>query len=144
MCSINPNFFGDINICFSESMNLNLHHQLFRFVTPFFVISIILAVVFLARYCRCHSAISFSQNSPIHAICILIIFSYTSMTYTSFQILSPLRYGGKVYVYGDPTVEYFGAQHIPFALVALCLEFFISLPICFLLLYYLLLASLND
>ncbi len=57
------------------------------------------------------------------------------MTYTSFQILSPLRYGGKVYVYGDPSVEYFGTQHIPFALVALFFEFFISLPICFLLLF---------
>ncbi len=118
LTQFNPNLF-DINICFSESMNLNLHHLLFRFVTPFFVISIILAVVFLTRYCHCHSAISFSQNSPIHAICILIILSYTSMTYTSFQILSPLRYGGKVCVYGDPKVEYFGTQHIPFALVAL-------------------------
>ncbi len=135
LTQLSPYGFGAIDVCFIETMNLNLHHQLFRFVTPFFVISIVLTVIFLTQYCRCHPAISFSQNSPIHAICILVIISYTSMTYTSLQILSPIRYGGNIYVYGDPKVEYFGTQHTPFALVALCLEFFISLPICFLLLF---------
>ncbi len=39
LTQVDPYFFGDITICFtafSESMNLNLHHQLFRLVTPFF------------------------------------------------------------------------------------------------------------
>ena len=61
----------------------------------------------------------------------LILFSYTSLSHTSFQVLRPVVIGGSVKVHEAPDTRYFDPKHhLPFALVALFFEFFISLPTC--------------
>ena len=131
---LSPRFFGDIKVCFTRDWNLNLHHLVFRYATPLFVIAMIVAIIWLSRCCRCPKKISLAQNSPIHAICMLILFSYTELTYTSFEILTLIIIKDNVYVKSDPKLAYFHKEHIPYALVALFIECFISLPICILLL----------
>ena len=132
---LSPRVFGAIHHCFAASWDLNMHHQMFRYVSPIFVIGAILFIVWVSRYCRCPKVISLAKHSPIHGFCILILFSYTSLTYTSFEILKPIRINGETRVYADPDIEYFGRKHLPYAIVALFFECFVSLPICFLLLF---------
>lgn len=134
LTQLSAQLFGFIPVCFSQSLEYNLQHHLFQYASPFFVVVTILAIIYFSRCCKCPKRISLAENSPNHAICLLILISYTSMTYTSFQILRPIRLSNKAYVYSDPDIPYFKAQHQPFALVAIFVEFFISLPICFLLL----------
>ena len=134
LTQLSPRFFGDIPVCFVKNWNLNLHHQLFRYATPVFVITMIVAIIWLSRCCRYPRSISLAQNSPIHAICMLILFSYTALAYTSFEILTPITVAGTVRVKSDPNLAHFHKEHIPYALVAVFFECFISLPICILLL----------
>ena len=128
-----PRVFGNIDVCFAESW-MNLHHLMFHYATPVFVVSAIFTIICLSRYCRCPKSLSLAQNSPIHAISILVLFSYTSLAYTSFQILKPITINGDVKVYVDPKFSYFHKQHIPYAIVAILCECLISLPTCLLLL----------
>ena len=131
---LSPRVFGVIMVCFVRDWNLHLYHLLFCYATPLFVVSTIVAIIWLSRCCRCPKSISLAQNSPIHAICMLILFSYTAMTYTSVEILKPITVAGTVRVKSDPNLAYFHKEHIPYALVAVFFECFISLPICILLL----------
>ena len=85
-----PQAFGNLNVCFVGSWDLNLHHQMFHYVTPAAIITTIVLIILVdpERHCPCcPKALSLAQNSPIHAICMLVLFSYTSLTYTCFQIL---------------------------------------------------------
>ena len=131
---LSPRVFGNIDVCFAESWNMNLHHLMFHYATPVFVVSAIFTIICLSRYCRCPKSLSLAQNSPIHAISILVLFSYTSLAYTSFQILKSITINGDVKVYVDPKFSYFHKQHIPYAIVAILCECLISLPTCLLLL----------
>lgn len=132
---LSPRAFGDFNICFVETWNLNLHHALFHFITPISVISIMIVIMWIARYCQLPRQISLAQNSPIHAICMLVLFSYTAVAYTCFTILRPTKIKGEWRVFLDPKIGYFDKEHLPFALIAIFLELFVLLPICLLLLF---------
>ena len=133
--TLSPRVFGEIALCFAQNWDLNIHHYMFHYVTPVFVVGTIIFIICLSRYCRCPKAISPAENSPIHAICALILLSYTSLTYTSFEILKTIKIKGEARVYVDPKIEYFGPEHLPYALVALLFEGFIALPICLLLIF---------
>ena len=134
---LDPQLLGFMfRTCFIKGWNTRLPHLLFNYVTPLFVITLILAIIFISRYFRLPKRVSFSENSPIHAICMLVLFSYTSLSYTNFKILIPMHIEGRLSVQIAPTVRYFDPRsHIPYALVAICVELFISLPICFFLLF---------
>lgn len=132
---LSPRFFGDVPICFAESWNLNLHHYMFHNATPFFVIGMISIIILVSRCCRLPKRISLAENSPIHAICLLVLLSYTSLVYASFQMLKSLKIKGELRVYVDPEIRYFHTQHLPYALVALLSECFVALPICLFLLF---------
>ena len=135
LTQLSPQAFGNFHACFVPNWNLALHHKLFSFVSPVFVITVIVIVILASRYCRCPRAISLAENSPIHAICMLILFSYTSMVYTIFYILKPIKIKGEMRVFVDPHLRYFHKEHLPYAIVALLCEFLLVLPICFLLLF---------
>jgi predicted outer membrane repeat protein len=131
---LSPRMFGNIPACFAPSWDLNLHHRLFHFASPVFVIVVIIVVILASRYCRCPRSISLAENSPIHAICMLTLFSYTSMVYTIFYILKPIKIKGEMRVFIDPHLKYFHEDHLPYAIVALACEFLLVLPVCILLL----------
>ena len=120
-------------ICFARDMNA-LHHLMLRYVTPMFIIGVIVGIILFSRYCKCPKRISLAENSPIHAICLLVLFSYTSLSHTSFQVLRPVVIGGSVKVQAAPDTPYFDPKHhLLYALFALTIEIFIALPICVLL-----------
>ena len=124
---------ASLKVCFAKDMNA-LHHMMMRYVTPVFIISMVMTIVCLSRYCKCPKRISLAENSSIHAICLLILFSYTSLSHTSFQVLRTVVIDGSVKVHEAPDTRYFDPKHhLPFALVALFFEFLITLPTCVLL-----------
>jgi hypothetical protein len=74
------------------------------------------------------------NNSTVHGISTFLLLSYTQYTVTSFQILSRLtlyaegegKLGSVVRLQGN--VDYFGPNHLPYAIPALLVLIFFSLP----------------
>ena len=132
---MSPRVIGHVPICFAESWNRNLHHYIFEYVTPIFITTFIILLMASSRLCRWPKRFSFAENSPIHAVCILILFSSSSLAYTTFEILRPLPVFDYVGVYRDPHYIYFGKDHLPYVVAAIAIEIFISLPICILFLF---------
>ena len=131
-----PELLGYVtNTCFAKSWENLLPHELFRIATPFFLVSAIFFITLFSRYCRMPKRISLAENSPIHAICLLILLSYTSISCTSLKLLIPMKVNDSLRVQVAPTVVYFGNEHIPYAVVGICAELFFCLPICFLFLF---------
>ena len=130
-----PHVIGNIKICFVESLKWNLNHKIYHYVTPIFVSIVILFAIWLSQFCRCPKRLSLAQNSPIHAIALLILFSYSSLAFVSFEILKPIKIYNETMVYIDPDLKYFHKPHLPYALTAIFMELFVILPICFLLLF---------
>ena len=82
------------------------------------------------------------KNSTVHGISTFLLLSYTQYTVTSFQILSRLtlygegegKLGSVVRLQGN--VDYFGPGHLPYAIPALLVLIFLSLPPPLLLISY--------
>ena len=131
-----PELLGYVtNTCFAKSWENLLPHQLFRIATPFFLVSAMFLITLFSRYCRMPKRISLAENSPIHAIYLLILLSYTSISCTSLKLLIPMKVNDSLRVQVAPTVVYFGNEHIPYAVVGIFAELFFCLPICFLFLF---------
>ena len=131
----NPELLGYIDICFIESWRNPLPHEVFRLSTPIFIISIICLLVWLSRCNQVPKRFSLAENSPVHAICLLILLSYTSISFSSLRLLIPMKVDGRRVVQMAPTVPYFSKKHAPFAVVAIIAELFFSLPLCILFLF---------
>ena len=83
-----------------------------------------------------------SKNSVVHGISTFLILSYYHYTTTSFQILNQtelyseggVKFKAVVFFQGD--VNYFGPEHLPYAIPALLVLIFLSLPPPLLLISY--------
>ena len=135
LTQLSPYMIGKIGLCFAESWKWNLNHTVFLYTTPIFIATAILSIIWLSRSCRFPRRISLAQNTPIHAISVLILLSYCSLTFISFKILKPIKIYGHTMVYVDPDWKYFHTEHLPYALLAIFIEFFITIPVCLLLLF---------
>ncbi|XP_064396101.1 uncharacterized protein LOC135343080 [Halichondria panicea] len=83
-----------------------------------------------------------SRTSVIDAFATFFLLSFTKMASTSVDLLTPVRVvnlksNSVTWVpYNDATMEYFGKEHLPFAILALvCSTIFAILPILLLLIY---------
>ena len=82
------------------------------------------------------------KNSAVHGVSTFLILSYTQYTVTSFQILSRLTLYGEggaqlhSVVRLQGSVKYFGPDHLPYAIPALLVLIFLSLPPPLLLMSY--------
>ena len=63
---------------------------------------------------------NFRNNTPVRAICLLILLSFTSLGLTSYRILNPVTFVGtnQTYVSIHPSVVYFSGEHFYFFLIA--------------------------
>ena len=83
------------------------------------------------------------KGSLIDAFATFLLLSYVKLLYTSFSFLFPVyvfnihgKALNKLYLYYDGTVEYFGPEHLPFAIIAIIvLLVFNTLPLFLLVLY---------
>ena len=77
------------------------------------------------------------------SICILLLLSYSSITYTSMQLLKPLpvfhgpEYGlnSAMQIYWSPTMKYFHQRHVLYGIIALLCELIIGIGLPLILIF---------
>ena len=136
-----------------------LDNLVFHYLTTFFAVLFLCIFVLLVQHTtietklvrkiiRCEKVKNWVEknkifkNAIVHGISSLLILSYTQYTVTSFQILSrkPIYGDGEkttgfvVHLQGN--VKYFGGGHLPYAIPALLVLLFLSLPPPLLLISY--------
>ena len=81
------------------------------------------------------------KASIIDVFASFLVLSYVKFLALTFDLLIPIKvYNVRgeslgYYVYFDANLKYFGSEHLPYAILALVIAFFLSLPLLLLLLY---------
>ena len=123
-----PQFLG--TLCFVKGMS-GIDQQFIHYVHPLAVLLLLLLISVSARFSRRVSL--FVSRAVIHAICLLLLLSYTSVASTSLLLTRYIRFTNvdKVYNYLSPDIEYFHGRHLIYALVAILtgLVVVIGLPV---------------
>ena len=148
----------ELSFCLWEGATI-LDLVTFRYVTTSFIVIFLTSFIvvnhkfvkvkFSMLSCSCPVKIQraidkmdFLKNSVVHGITTFLIISYTQYTFTSFVILSSaalFQEGGtrkKFVVYLHESVDYFGVDHLPYAIPAILVLVFLSLPPPLLLISY--------
>jgi len=132
IAKVTPQFLGQL--CLVQNMS-GIDQQFIHYVHPL-AVTIIVSIICLSA--RISYKISvFVSRGIIHAICFLLLLSYTSVATTSLLLLRSLTFHNleKVYTYLSPDIEYFHGRHLPYVITAtLCtLVIAIGLPLLLLL-----------
>ena len=116
VAKIIPQFLGQI--CFIKNMS-GIDQQFIHYMHPVAISIFLVMITLLARRSRRLS--TFISKGIIHAICCLLLLSYTSLATTSLMLMRPLIFHDvdKVYAYVSPDVEYFHGRHLVYAIVAM-------------------------
>ena len=146
------------DMCLSPHMS-TLQAKFLEYVIALFPLVVLLVVYFGIKlynkgywivFCLCRPVISCLarlrqrvdiQTSLVDAFATFIILAINKIGCTSFIILQPvyvssLKGNYSIFAYIDPTVTYFGRDHLPYALTALVLTFvLILIPLLLLFLY---------
>ena len=127
--------FGFIPWCFFPSMN-PLYCTFLQFLNPIIMFVVLLTTVFIAR--QCPRKFLTLQQSPMQAMCILILVSYWSLIRTSILLLTPIYFNGNTVVLLQPDLQYLHKAHIPIWIISVLimislgvLVFLIALSQCF-------------
>ena len=127
-----PQFLG--RLCFVKGLS-GIDQQFIHYLHPFAILLILWLISLSARFS--HKISSFLSRAVIHAICLLLLLSYSSITSTSLLLVRAIRFTSvdKVYSYLSPDIEYFHGRHLAYGLIALVigLIFVIGLPLLLLL-----------
>ena len=143
-----------LSFCLWEGATVH-DNLLFRYLTTLFAFLLIIVYIVVVRHNSklenlicCNPAkrligkMKVFNNAIVHGISTFLILTYTQFTVTSFLILSRLKLYGEggvtilsvVRLQGN--VDYFGADHLPYAIPALLVLVFLSLPPPLLLISY--------
>ena len=127
-----PQFLG--RLCFVKGLS-GIDQQFIHYLHPFAILLILWLISVSARFS--HKISSFLSRAVIHAICLLLLLSYSSIASTSLLLVKAIRFTDvdKVYTYLSPDIEYFHGRHLAYGLIALVigLIFVIGLPLFLLL-----------
>ena len=112
-------FIGQLSVCFVESMTVIGHH-FFQYLHPVLIALTIFLLAALARFCP--RVPNPARSSGVHAICILILLSFSSFVEISLTLLDPVQFSGisGKFVNLQPDTPYFDpSKHAPYATVAI-------------------------
>ena len=127
-----PQFLG--RLCFVKGLS-GIDQQFIHYLHPFAILLILWLISLSARFS--HKISSFLSRAVIHAICLLLLLSYSSIASTSLLLVRAIRFTDvdKLYSYLSPDIEYFHGRHLAYGLIALVigLIFVIGLPLLLLL-----------
>ena len=133
---LNLEVFGNIPWCFFSNINPLLNYSL-HFLGPFIIAVILLSTVLLARYYP-RQFLSL-QNSPVQAICLLILLSFWSVSDICIQLLKPTTTlsgvkGWRVAL--QPNIQYLkDPYHIVTWIISTVLLIFLFVPFILLLFF---------
>ena len=123
---VNLEIFGEIPWCFGIPDSKLLLIKSFYYLGPALVWLILLLLVVVGR--KCPRLLSKLQDSPVQAICLLMMLSFWSMTDTSIHMLKPLQIGDTWYCNDNPNIKYFHDGHIAVGLIAIAILTFAIVP----------------
>ena len=138
---LNPEPFGLIPWCFFHDFP-KLYNYLLSYFGPLPVLIVIGLVAIIAH--RCPRVLIKWQNSPIKALCILLLLSFWSLAditmNIAFNVLTPTRLiqNGVLkssVVQLEPHTKYFSLQHLPAVLLAIIVLLAVIAPLLILLLF---------
>ena len=129
--NLKPPFTGFMNLCLGEAKMID--HLILGYIHPLIVTFLVIIIFILTRnFVVVARIVGRFINSK--SICILLLLSYSSITYTSMQLLKPLPvfkiYTGKLstmQVYWSPTVKYFHGRHLWYGTIAILCELIIGI-----------------
>ena len=123
---LNPQFLG--RLCFIK--NLSAIDQQFIHYCHIVPISIILIGIYVIAKCNNRSrALSFVNRFIVHVTCLVLLFSYTSITSTSLLLLRAVKFDDVdgSYTYLSPHLKYYAQQHAVYASVAIFCVLFVTI-----------------
>ena len=127
-----PQFLGQL--CLTKGLS-GIDQQFIHYLHPFAILLLLSLISFSTRFSRRLS--NFVSRAVIHAICLLLLLSYTSIASTSLLLMRSIRFvnDDKVYSYLSPDIEYFHGRHLIYVLIAVFmgLVVMIGLPLLLLL-----------
>ena len=130
MGNLKPPFTGFMRLCFGDAKVID--HLMLGYIHPLMVTFLVVIIYILARnFVLVARTIGRYVNSK--SICILLLLSYSSITYTSMQLLKSLPvfevFGSvtRMQVYWSPTVKYFSGRHILYGIIAILCELIIGI-----------------
>ena len=138
--TLQPPFIQYLKLCLGETEMID--HKFLVYIHPLIVFSIVVTIfvsarrfVFVARY--------FGRFVNSRSISLLVLLSYSSVSYTSVQMLRPLAsYHDVTKIsfagwrsYWSPHIKYFHSRHAGYATIAILCEVVIGFGFPFLLLF---------
>ena len=129
---VTPQFLGQL--CLFRNMS-GIDQQFIHYMHPLAVCVILIMISWLARYSKRLSM--FISKGIIHAICFLLLLSYTSVATISLLLMRSLTFVDvdTVYTHLSPDIKYFHGRHLGYGIIAiiLALVIVIGLPLLLLL-----------
>ena len=127
-----PQFLGQL--CLVKELS-GIDQEFIHYLHPFAILLLLLLISFSTKLS--HRISSFVSRAVIHAICLLLLLSYTSIASTSLLLMRSITFANvdKVYSYLSPDIEYFHGRHLIYVLIAafMGLLVMIGLPLLLLL-----------
>ena len=131
IAKISPQFLGQL--CLFKNMS-GIDQQFIHYIHPLAVSVILIIISWLARHSKRLSM--FISRGIIHAICFLLLLSYTSVATVSLLLMRPLTFVDvdNLYTYLSPDVQYFQGRHLVYGITAIILALLIVIGLPLLLL----------
>ena len=132
---LNPHFIGYIPVCLTKHSTI-LEQQMLFYVSPVIISGIVLSVVWFSKCCPRY--LKFKDNTPVRAISLLLLLSFTAMVETSFNMINPVKFENidQIYVSIQPNTRYLDPKdHAVWFCIGLLVELFLVLPFTFVLLF---------
>ena len=126
-----PQFLGQL--CLFKGMS-GIDQQFKHYLHPLAVSLILIIICWLARHFKRFS--DFVSRGIIHAICFLLLLSYTSVATTSLLLMRSLTFADvdNIYTYLSPDTKYFHGRHLVYGIIAIILVVLIVIGLPLLLL----------
>ena len=129
---LKPPFTEFMKLCFRKAEMID--HLMLGYIHPLIVTFLVVIIFILARkFVLVARTIGRFVNSK--SICILLLLSYSSITYTSMQLLKPLPVFNNdgtniaIQVYWSPSVKYFHSRHLCYGIIAILCEIIIGIGV---------------
>ena len=123
---LNPQFLAYVPLCVPELSAL--WHQALLYLNPLVISVVVVIFILVAKICSRY--IRFSDSTPVRAICLLLLLSFTAFNETSISILGYVRFTGlnDYFVAIQPKTIYFHEEHIGLFIIAVAIEVFLIIP----------------
>ena len=138
--NLKPPFTEFMRLCLGDAEMID--HLMLQYIHPLIVSFLVFIIFILARnFVLVAGTIGRYVNT--RSICILLLLSYSSITYTSMQLLKPLpvfkqdeSHYSFMQVYWSPTMKYFQGRHILYAIIAISCELIIGFGVPLVLIFH--------